>query len=356
MSAFPRANRTALSELPAWVFQQSDTQATQPDTYGLQSLAACPQIPVPADTNNVNNLRPGNIRVVASMGDSITAGMSAKDSTILSMREYRGLAYSIGGDEGVTTLPNLLESYVPTGYPIGASTGIGKRENLKTNGFNAAVSGAINVDMLGQAQWLVQQFKANTKVNYENDWKLVTIWIGSNNLCDVCDKSTGNNGDDFQTQVTTAIQYLYDNVPRVLVNLVANLEISSMYDIDSGFCGMLHSIACGCVGSSSASDRGDVRAAGLDYQARAKVIAQYFNAKNNTEFAVVVQPFLTNTVITLRSQLSGADCFHPSAVSHGYAATALWNNLISPAAQKKTQWDPTATPLCASEDTLIYTD
>jgi len=289
------------------------------------------------------------------LGDSITAGMSAKDTNLLSLKEYRGLAYSMGGDAGVTTLPNLLKPYLPNGYPIGLSTGIGER-NSAGNGLNAAVSGAINKDMLSQAQWLVQQLKANPKINMANDWKFLTLWIGSNNLCDVCDNQNANNGNNFETEVTSALNYIYANVPRVFVNMVANLEISTLYNINSGACSFIHWMVCGCVGSSSSADREQVRVAGKDYQSLAVTIAQQFNSRNNTEFAVVVQPFLVQTVITERNQLSAADCFHPSAPSHATAAVALWNNLLTPAAQKKTAWNPADVPICPTADSLFYTD
>lgn len=346
--AFPNANRTAFYEyLPVILSKQRPVEYVAP-----QGFAACPSIPTPPDATNVNNLRPGNIKVVMAMGDSITAAMSAKDTLIFSLKEYRGIAYSIGGDSGVTTLPNILKQYSPN--LIGSSTGIGKRE-ISTNGLNAAVSGAINSDMLGQAQWLVQQLKANTKINYNNDWKLLTVWIGSNNLCDVCDNVNNNNGANFQTQLTNALEYLYANVPRVFVNLVANLEISGLANVNSGACSLIHSIACGCVGGS-ANDRAIVASNGKDYQARAYPIAQAFNARNNPGFAVVVQPFLLNTTINLRSELSAADCFHPSAPSHVYAAVALWNNLISPASRKQLSWDINGTPICPNSDTLLYTN
>lgn len=347
LAAFPNANISAFYELPAYVFED------QPDiSFDTPTFEACTPLPAPADTNDVNNLRPGNIKVVMAMGDSITAGMSAKDTNVLSLKEYRGLAYSIGGDPGVTTLPNLLSPFLPSGYPIGFSTGIGSRTSAG-NGLNAAVSGAINSDMLGQAQWLVQQLKANNKINMTGDWKLLTIWIGSNNLCDVCDNS-GYNGDNFQSQVTSALEYLYANVPRLFVNLVANLEISTMYNINSGACSLLHMIACGCVGTSNANSRALVASTGKDYQARAFAIAKNFNGRSNS-FAVVVQPFLVQTVITERSQLSAADCFHPSAPSHAVAAVALWNNILTPAASKKTQWNPNDVPICPTTSTLLYT-
>jgi len=346
---YPNANFSVLDLLPDDIFE------VKADPYVPPMEAACPTIPVPPDTNDIRNLRPGNIRVVLAMGDSVTAGMSAKDTSIISLKEYRGLSYAIGGDAGLNTLPNLLKPYVPTGYPIGASIGIGERNNVNT-GLNGAVSGAINSDMLSQAQWLVSQMKANTKINYANDWKILSIWIGSNNLCDVCDNQNNNNGANFETNVITALEFLYQNVPRLFVNLVANLEISGMYNINSGACSLLHSFACGCVGSSNAKDRQLVKDTGLDYQKRAITIAAKFNSRGNSNFTVVVQPFLTNTLITDRSQLSAADCFHPSAASHATAAVALWNNLLTPAGQKKTTWGQGDSPLCPTVDSLFYVD
>jgi len=352
--AFPHADMEAFDKYLPYLLE--DQQNVSLPT---QTFAACPSLPAPADTNDVTNLRPGNIRVVMAMGDSITAGMSAKDTNVLSLKEYRGLAYSIGGDSGLTTFPNLLATYVPSGYPIGRSTGVGSR-TMSGNGLNAAVSGAINTDMPGQAQWLVQQLKANSRINFNNDWKVLTLWIGSNNLCDVCDNQNANNGANFLANVNTAIQYLYTNVPRLFINLVANLEISALYNVNSGACSLLHMIACGCVGTSNANSRALVAKTGRDYQALASTIAKNFTAlasqQGRTDFAIVVQPFLINTTITVRSELSAADCFHPSATSHAIAAIALWNNLLTPAANKKTAWSANDVPLCPTADTLLYTN
>jgi len=348
LEAFPYANVDALYELPSEVFVNKDEPATPPsDVY------ACPSIPVPPDTNNINNLRPGNIRVIMGMGDSITSGMSAKDTNILVLREYRGLAFSMGADSGITTFPNILQPYVPTGSLVGTSTGIGARTSAG-NGLNGAVSGAINKDMLSQAQWLVTALKANTKINMATDWKVLTLWIGSNNLCDVCTDDAANNGANFEVSVTSALNYLYANVPRLFVNLVGNLDISTLYNVNTGACGTLHNIACPCVGSSDSAKRAAVSKSAKDYVARGIAIAGNFTARNNPEFAVVFQPFLIQNIITERSLLSAADCFHPSAAGHVLASVALWNNMLTPAAQKKTSWNALDAPICPTADSIFY--
>jgi len=353
---FPRANRTAFYEHLPQILQEQPHRSVARASPSPTPLPNCPSIATPAGTDNVNNLRPGNIKVVMAMGDSITAGMSAKDTTILSLNEYRGLAYSIGGDSGLTTLPNILKEFSPA--LTGFSTGKGDSANL---GLNAAVSGDKFADMITQAEWLVDQLNAATNIDIENDWKLLTIWIGSNNLCDVCDDDINdsdydheNDGVGFEAELIKALDYLYDNVPRVFVNLVANLDIAPMGKITTGICSLVHTIVCDCV--TSTSDRTIVSQEGLDYQNRATTIAATYNSRNNPLFAVVVQPFLTQTVITDRSQLSAADCFHPTDVSHTYAAVALWNNLISPANQKQKTWAPNSAAICPTADTLLYTN
>jgi len=316
---------------------------------------ACAAIPVPPPTNSIYALKPGHIKVVMAMGDSISAAMSAKDTNVLNLKEYRGISFSAGGDNGVTTMPNILKQFTASGFPLGPSTGIGKRDSAGT-GYNAAESGDINSDMLQQAQWLVGKLKADTKISIKEDWKVLSIWIGSNNICDVCDNNVNNNADDFEKNVMIALDYLHTNVPRLFVNLIANLDITQIYDIKAGTCALLHPVECACVASSDANVRALVKKINLEYQTRATKIANYYASLKDDEFAVVRQPFLTKTLVNERSLLSAADCFHPSAISHQYAGVALWNNMITPEASKKTNWDPKEQVICATENTLIYTN
>jgi len=348
--AFPHSNPDEFYHLPSEVFEpQEPALRAEPFEW------ACPAVPVPPDTDNVNKLKPGHIKVVMSMGDSITAAMSAKDNIIINLKEYRGISYAIGGDKDVTTLPNILKQYTPTGYPLGVSTGIGKR-TIATNGFNAAVSGAINVDMLGQAQWLVEQLKANSHVNHAKDWKHLTLWIGSNNLCDVCNNNNVNNAKDYEKNVGAALDYLYAHVPRLFVSLVANLDVTKLYDYNGGACGTLHPMECSCAANRNSVVRDGVRSIVKEYQTTSYKVAANFTSRNNPEFAVVVQPCLIDSYIFNRTYLSPADCFHPSAIAHRAISIALWNNLITPAAKKKTQWIEGEEPLCADANTILYTN
>jgi len=347
--AFPLSNEEDFAQLAEEVssFRKEKVAETQP------FAAACPTIPIPVDTSDVTKLKPGNIKVVMAMGDSITAAMSAKDTNILLLKEYRGIAYATGGDAGVVTFPNILKQYTASGYPIGPSTGIGKR-TMATNGLNGAVSGAINIDMRGQAEWLVTELKKNTKINLSKDWKVLTIWIGSNNICDVCNNDELNNAKDFYRHIMAALDYFYVNVPRLFVNLVANLDITQIYDISSGACGLLHPQECPCPSSKNAAVRDGVKTVIKQYVSTAYDIQANFTQRKNPEFAVVVQPFLVESPVYNRSFLSAADCFHPSAISHEAASVALWNSMITPLNNKAKSWVPGQLPICPTADTIIY--
>lgn len=86
----------------------------------------CPKIPSqnPSPTN-ARKLRPSDIKVVMSIGDSITAGFAMNDdSYVSSIYEYRGRVGTMGIDKNFTTLPNMI-SLVKGEEVKGASVGNG---------------------------------------------------------------------------------------------------------------------------------------------------------------------------------------------------------------------------------------
>ena len=42
-------------------------------------------------------------------------------------------------------------------------------------------------DLIPQAEELVKKLKGDENVNMEEDWKLVTILVGGNDMCDYCE-------------------------------------------------------------------------------------------------------------------------------------------------------------------------
>jgi hypothetical protein len=64
-----------------------------------------------------------------------------------------------------------------------------------------AVTGAIAQDMLSQAQDLVNRLKSNSAYDIQNSWKMLTIFIGANNLCDVCEDPNKNGPTAFANSI-----------------------------------------------------------------------------------------------------------------------------------------------------------
>ncbi|KAM5127230.1 phospholipase B1, membrane-associated-like, partial [Mantella aurantiaca] len=141
---------------------------------------------------SVHELRPADITVVAALGDSLTAGngIGSRAGDVLDvLKQYRGLSWSIGGDETldhVTTLPNILLEFNP--FVTGYSTDTGKNTEFHSF-FNEAVPGAKSLDMPTQARALIDQMKSDKRILMNQDWKVITVFIGANDLCASCTDS-----------------------------------------------------------------------------------------------------------------------------------------------------------------------
>ena len=81
------------------------------------SRFSCPKIIRHDTPRSVHRLTPKDIQIVAALGDSATSGFGARSSSLIDLfAEFRGIAWSIGGDgsvERVLTLPNILKKYNP---------------------------------------------------------------------------------------------------------------------------------------------------------------------------------------------------------------------------------------------------
>ena len=50
--------------------------------------------------------------------------------------------------------------------------------------FNHAIPGSTAHDLKSQAEALVAHLKASPEVDFEKDWKVITVFVGGNDLCD----------------------------------------------------------------------------------------------------------------------------------------------------------------------------
>jgi len=320
----------------------------------------CPIIgPSPSRPTSVHALRPGDINVVAALGDSLTAGRGAAGGVIALLVDYRGLSWSIGGDDGnsgyYNTIPNILMRYNPNLY--GYSTGQGD-VNSRGSKFNVATTGDESRHMPGQAQLLVERLRADPKVDFENDWKLITLFIGGNDLCDYCNDEEEFSPEKYEENIQTALDYLHNHVPRAFVNLVEVINIEIAKELASGLlCQAVHIYACNCASNPRNKEAEEkLTAAKNSYRQATLRLATSGRYDTRDDFTVVLQPFYRNTQLP-RTAHGGvdysyfaSDCFHYSEKGQEAVGEALWNNMFEPEGNKKEEWSPGEHIECPTED------
>lgn len=292
-----------------------------------------------------------------AFGDSITAGFSI-DSGIL---ENRGLSWAIGGDNGATTLPNFLRVYNPTLSGASVQSHLpemhGTAHQPELDHLNAAQSGGVVNDLPAQAQYLAEQLAALPSATA--GWKLLTVWIGSNNLCGSCKNNTSDDPDNYEQQLNQTLTVLRQNVSNLLVNLVRPLAISSLrsLEVNDTWCELLHKVAaeCYCAFYGTPEQLQQMDQYAHEYGDRLDKLAAQWNAYGYSDFGVTVQPFLTDSAIPDPSYLSKLDCFHPSELAHSKLAINTWNSLLTPVPLKEYNWAVDTTPVCATDDSRLFT-
>ena len=112
----------------------------------------------------VHTLRPQDVDIVASVGDSITAGTGALANNILEVNdENRGSTYFTGSDGDWASCPsvyNFIKNYNPgvTGGATGRTRIVMlplKKEEVGDSGLNLSVSGAVAEDVPAMMRRLV---------------------------------------------------------------------------------------------------------------------------------------------------------------------------------------------------------
>ncbi|KAK4823848.1 hypothetical protein QYF61_007167 [Mycteria americana] len=304
---------------------------------------------------SVHNLKPADIRVIAALGDSLTAGNGAasKPHNVTDvLTQYRGVSWSVGGNENistVTTLANILREFNPS--LIGYSTGTGK-ETSDNAALNQAVAGDHAEDVPAQVRRLVDRMKNDTRINFQTDWKLITLLIGGNDLCKFCNDPVHYSPENYTYNLQTALDILHREVeqtflvPRAFVNLVTVLSIASLRELHASgnnTCPkLLMRILCPCVLNPEDNSNEFKKLVYFNrrYQERTRQLVESGRYDATDDFTVVMQPFLMNMNMPKTqeglpdSSYFAPDCFHFSQKSHSQAARALWNNMLEPLGEK----------------------
>ncbi|XP_064614294.1 phospholipase B1, membrane-associated-like [Liolophura sinensis] len=308
--------------------------------------------------DSVHELRMEDFKVIGAMGDSLTAANGAKALTVIGvLTEYRGVAWSIGGDgsldSGSVTLANLLRKYNPNirGYSVGSGSVTSSGSHL-----NVAHPGDTAHDMPAQADLLIQRIKADHHINFQQDWKLVTMFIGGNDLCDVCHTPDKHSPANYINNIKIALDKLHAGLPRTFVNLAMIFDITPVASLghNNFFCNVVHGMVCDC--GQDKQHHAIVQANLVEYQRLTQELidsGRYDNGRN--DFTVVLQPFYRDTVPPHKDNgghdLSyfAPDCFHFSTKGHQVAAVSIFNNMVEPVGHKNTKWHLNEPYLCPGQ-------
>jgi len=301
----------------------------------------CPQLPNPPPANNVRQLRPGNIKAVMALGDSISAGFAMQGWPPRDFEEWRGYVFSIGGEDSAYTIADFLTLYNSNlqGLAQGNTWPLTKGAWL-----DGGVSHASVQNVPDQITYLVNTLKTTyaSTVNFQDDWKLLTLFIGANNLCGACEGRQESLPTYFEQHLLQVLTQIQQQIPRVFVNLVTIFNISGVWDAGqtSWYCRALWDgitdHECYCLTDGNPADRELMDNYGTQYNNISAKLAAKFQAQNNPNFTVVVQPGLSGMPIAQFGEdyLSALDCFHPNLAANEAFAYSIWNNMMTPQGQK----------------------
>uniref|UniRef100_A0A1Y9IW83 Phospholipase B1, membrane-associated n=1 Tax=Anopheles minimus TaxID=112268 RepID=A0A1Y9IW83_9DIPT len=289
---------------------------------------------------SVHELRPGDIDVIAALGDSLTAGTGVLATGIFELViENRGLSWCIGGQgtwRQYLTLPNILKVFNPNlnGYVVADSLSTDRESR-----FDVAEIGGMSQDLPHQARNLIKRMQTDRTVDIKNHWKLITILIGHNDFCSrICYLPKPEKAlYQHEQNLLETLRLLRKYLPRAMVNIVAAINVSILRTFfpKPPSCVTTHSIECSCVfGAQFESFQPRLEHIMKQWNRVQQAVAERDEFDNASDFVVNYQPFPEHlTLPTLQNGdtdagVASVDCFHFSQRGHAIAANSYWNNLI----------------------------
>ncbi|XP_029397045.1 phospholipase B1, membrane-associated isoform X3 [Mus pahari] len=197
--------------------------------------------------------------------------------------------------------------------------------------------------MPAQARALVKRMKSTPTINLQKDWKLITLLIGNNDLCLYCENPENNPTTDYVKHIQQAVDILYEELPRVFINVVEVMELAGLHHDQGGKCAMPLAVQknCSCFRhSQNLIAMQELKKLNWNLQSGISELSYWHRYMEREDFAVTVQPFFRNTFIPLNERggldlsFFSEDCFHFSDRGHAEMAIALWNNMLEPVGWK----------------------
>ncbi|XP_061901107.1 phospholipase B1, membrane-associated isoform X2 [Entelurus aequoreus] len=328
----------------------------------------CPDMsPSATAPSSVELVKAADIKVIAALGDSLTTAIGANATTVLGIPiEFRHVSWSIGGYgsfEDVITLPNIIKLFNPS--LLGAARGKtvhGMEAHISQTGLNLAVTGHNTFNLPSQTRHLIDTLRGYEGLNFEKDWKLLTILMGMNDICDYCKDKALFSAENFLHYMSVSLEMLMNEVtedenliielffficiksvvfvllevPRMIVNVVQILPMQTLREVHKPTPGcLLQRSFCSCLiePASRSAELGELVEVNLEFQRRLEALL-HGNHFFREDFAVVLQPFLKHAdpprLPSGKIDMSffTHDCFHFTIKGHEELAKGLWNNMF----------------------------
>jgi len=304
----------------------------------------------PTVPTNARRVKAEDIDIVMAMGDSIVTGALALNPLLPPWDGFDKRAYSFcGGSDGdptCETLPSSLKVFNPNvdGYSIGSGD-----ENSPNARLNVAVDGATSETLGQQIDPLLNKLNSYPR----DSWKLLSIFIGGNDLCNSCADADPNRYSParYRANLEAVLDRIKANIPRCFVSLITPPDITILNLLSGGSCSIFAPFLCSCKTNGEPTKLLHGQYSKILHEIEA--LPKY---DDKEDFYLSVQPFFES--IQLPTLPDGKpdksyfaiDCFHLSWSGHYAAGQGYWNNLMEAKKDKDRKWVVGEPWLCPNPD------
>ncbi|GCB71617.1 hypothetical protein scyTo_0008885 [Scyliorhinus torazame] len=200
------------------------------------------------------------------------------------------------GEDSDTRIPGSLPDIFKLFNPdlIGYSPGNGNHDDVT---LNQSVLRA-KADALPElAEKLVTSLKSNMLIDFQKDWKLITIYLGIADMCAYCTNQEYYSPEKVTLRIKMALDVLHREVPRAFVNLVEMPNINILHQL-SGRATELRGW-CECLVKHHKSADMSAQAISWGYWKALQELVYSGTYDKSDDFTVVLQPFLWNMELPL---------------------------------------------------------
>lgn len=200
-------------------------------------------------------------------------------------------------------------------------------------GFNVAIAGSRTYNLIDQLDNAIDRMKKIPGFDYENTWKLFTVFSGGNDLCDL---SMESNLPELVYNITNGLDLflfkIQEKVPKAFVNLMGILDPSKVYHTghSDNRCIIQNTVALtmSCPMAKYALGRYCISEASRQSN---DLLHQILHRHPSTDsFILSYHPLSEGFMLDSVEYISKVDCFHPNAKAQGMMAKNLWKSMFTP--------------------------